>query len=50
MEGTRKAKRRKTKATTEIEKVWIFHQMFKHDVRNALAETTIPLLDPVYGP
>ena len=46
----RRAKRQKTKATTEIEKVLIFQQMSKDDVRNALTEKIIPLSDPIHEP
>ena len=50
LDDMRKAKQWKTKATTETEKVGIYQQMSKHDVRSALTEKTIPLLDPIHGP
>ena len=50
LDDTRKAKRRKTKATTEAEKVGIYQQLSKHDIINALTEKTISLLDTIHGP
>jgi hypothetical protein len=50
LDDMRKAKRRKTKATTEAEKTRIFQLYSKHDIRNALTEKNIPLSDAVHGP
>ena len=50
LDDMRKAKRRKTKATIEAEKIGIYQQMSKYDVRNALMDKTIPLSDTIHGP
>ena len=50
LDEMRQAKRRKTSATTAKEKRIVFHDISKHDIRNALTEPHMPLSDQVHGP